>query len=74
MVILPILLMQTDKLENLIKIDRLEFELFTTAGIFLAALPILILLLSIILREHKSKSNTRKRFLNYWLGKGGVGN
>jgi len=74
LVILPILLMQTDKLENLIKIDRLEFELFTTAGIFLAALPILILLLSIILREHKSKSNTRKLFLNYWLGKGGVGN
>jgi len=74
LVILPILLMQTDKLENLIKIDRLEFELFTTAGIFLAALPILILLLSIILREHKIKSNTRKRFLNYWLGKGGVGN
>jgi len=68
------LLMQTDKLENLIKIDRLEFELFTTAGIFLAALPILILLLSIILQARKSNLETRKHFLNYWLGKGGVGN
>ena len=74
LVILPILLMQTDKLENLIKIDRLEIELFTTAGIFLAALPILILILSKILQKHKSKSDTRTQFCNYWLGMGGVGN
>ena len=74
LVILPILLMQTDKLENSINIDRLEIELFTTAGIFLAALPILILILSIILQKHKSKSDTRTQFRYYWLGMGGVGN
>lgn len=74
LVILPILLMQTDKLENSINIDRLEIELFTTAGIFLAALPILILILSKILQKHKSKSDTRTQFCNYWLGMGGVGN